>query len=52
MFNNKNQPITPKMVALAAVVSEKIEKVILNEIFVWHLSVRVFQKSQNHFLNV
>jgi hypothetical protein len=34
MFSNKNKPITPKILALAAVVSEKIEKKgILNEIF-------------------
>jgi hypothetical protein len=26
MFSNKNKPITPKIVALAAVVQEKIEK--------------------------
>jgi hypothetical protein len=26
MFSNKNKPITPKILALAAVVSEKIEK--------------------------
>jgi hypothetical protein len=53
MFSNKNKPITPKILALSAVVSEKIEKKgILNEIFVWHLSVRVFQKTQNYFLNV
>jgi hypothetical protein len=53
MFSNQNKPTTPKIVALAAVVSEKIEKnVILNKISVWHLSVRVFLQTQNHLLNV